>query len=350
MRAAVPGVLAVDERGNVLAVAAAVGKDDLDIRSLDMDEGIQRFFRHVLRDEVQQAVLAHVGHPVQVEGEALLEVGVVLDHRLHDVHVEGVPLEHLVVGGEADEGAVLLPGLAEAAVQQDAAGVVREGTLAVAEGFHPEIGGHRVYGLGAHTVHAHGLLEGLGVEFSAGVELGGDVHDGAQRDAAPEVTHGHGLVFDGDVDALAETHRELVDGVVDDFLQQHVDAVSLPFAVAQAADIHTGAPPDVFIPLQGDDILFAVVGSFLFLCLFGHVTFFSLILQSYGFIPTISTCLLRRGGYFTCPTRNRFTSGRAGQLVVRVIMTTVSPLGRREVSRRTGMELFFCAGVSAGSV
>ena len=139
--ASVAGVLAVDEGGDVLAVAAAVRDDDFDVGALEMDEGVEGRFRHVLRDEVQQAVLALVGDSVQHEREPLLEVGVVLDHRLHDVHVEGVPFEHLVVGEEADEGAVLFGGLAEAAVQQDAAAVVGEGGLAVAEGLHPEVGG-----------------------------------------------------------------------------------------------------------------------------------------------------------------------------------------------------------------
>ena len=191
--------------------------------------------------------------------------------------MEGVAFEHLVVGDEADEGAVLLGGLAQAAVQQDAAGVVGERGLAVAEGFHPEVGGQGVHGLGADAVHAHGFLEGFRVELAAGVQLGSDVHHAAEGNAAAEVAHGHGLVLvDGDVDALAEAHRELVDRVVDDFLQEDVDAVSLPLTVAQAADVHAGTSPDVLVPLQGDDILLAIVGSVLLLGLFCHDCPFSL--------------------------------------------------------------------------
>ena len=271
MGAAVAGVLAVHEGGDVLAVAVPVGEDDLDVRALDVDERVERLLGHVLGDEVQEAVLALVRHAVQDEGESFLEVGVVLHHRLHDVHVEGVAFEHLLVGDEPDEGAVLLGGLAQAAVQQDAAGIVGERGLAVAEGFHPEVGGKGVHGLRADAVHAHGLLEGFRVELAAGVQLGSDVHHAAEGNAASEVAHGHGLVLvDGDVDALAEAHRELVHRVVDDLFQEDVDAVSLPFTVAQAADVHAGTSPDVLVPLQGDDVLFAVVGPVLLLRLFCH--------------------------------------------------------------------------------
>ena len=193
--------------------------------------------------------------------------------------MEGVTLEHLLIGGEADEGPVLFLALPDPAVQQDAPGVVCEGALSVAEGFHPEVGGHGVHGLGAHAVHTHGFLEGLGVEFAAGVQLGRDIHDLPERNAAAEVADRHGLVLDVDVDALAEAHRELVHGIVDDLFQQDIDAVSLPLSVPQAPDIHAGAPPDVLIPLQGDDVLFVIVGSLLLLDLFSHVAFFSLILQ-----------------------------------------------------------------------
>jgi hypothetical protein len=46
---------------------------------------------------------------------------------------------------------------------------------------------------------------------------------------------------EGDLDALAVAHDELVDGVVDDLLEQDVDAVVVVRAVAGAADVHAGA-------------------------------------------------------------------------------------------------------------
>ena len=263
-----------------------MGEDDLDVRTFDVDERVKGLFGHVLGDEVQEAVFALIGNPVQDEGETFLEVGIVLHHRFHDVHVEGVAFEHLVVGGEADEGAVLFGRVALAAVQQDAAAEVGEGGLAVAVGFHQEVGGHRVDGLGADAVHTHGLLEGSRVELTAGVQLGNHVHHLSERDAASEVAHGHGPVLvDGDVDALAIAHRKLVDGVVDDLFQEDVDTVALAFAVTQAADVHTGAPPDVFVPLQGNDVFLTVVGSLLLQSLVSHFYLFSLSCKDTEFFP-----------------------------------------------------------------
>ena len=137
---AVAGVLAVDEGGDVLAVAVAVGQDDLDVLALDVDERVERRLGHVLGDEVQEAVLALVRNAVQDEGQALLQVGVVLDHGLDELHVEGIALEHLFVGGEADQRAVLLRGRAHAAVLQDAAGETRPGGLAAPVGGDIEVG------------------------------------------------------------------------------------------------------------------------------------------------------------------------------------------------------------------
>ena len=250
---AVAGVLAVDKGGDVLSVAVAVGEDNLDILRFQVDERIERRFAHVFRHQVQQAVFALVGNSVQVQGEALLEVGVVLDHGLHNFHVEGVVVEHLIIRSEADEGAVLFGGGYDSVFQEVSPGEMGIGTLAVAVGGDVEVHGHGVHGLGTYAVHAHALLEVGVVELAAGVKLGRGVHHLVQRNAAAVVPHGDGLVLDGDVDAFAESHGELVDGVVDDFLQEHVDAVSLAVTVAQTADVHAGAATDVLVPFQGLD-------------------------------------------------------------------------------------------------
>ena len=47
---------------------------------------------------------------VEAEGQTGVEVGVVAHHGLDELHVVGVVVEDLVVGDEADEGAVLLGG------------------------------------------------------------------------------------------------------------------------------------------------------------------------------------------------------------------------------------------------
>ena len=74
MGAPVAGVLSVHKGGDVLSVAVAVGKDNLNVFVLQVDEGIERGFAHVLRNQVQQAVFALVGLSVKDQGKTLLEV------------------------------------------------------------------------------------------------------------------------------------------------------------------------------------------------------------------------------------------------------------------------------------
>jgi len=53
-------------------------------------------------------------------------------------------------------------------------------------------------------------------------------------------------------------HDELVDRVVDDLLEHHVNAVGRVRPVADAADVHPGAQPDVLERIQGLDGLFVI--------------------------------------------------------------------------------------------
>ena len=65
-------------------------------------------------------------------------------------------------------------------------------------------------------------------------------------DATPVVTHPYAqVVLDVYLDALTGVHFKLVDRVVDDLLEQHVDAVLGQCTVAQATDVHARACADV---------------------------------------------------------------------------------------------------------
>ena len=261
VRAAVAGVLAVDKGGDVLAVGVAVAQDDLDVLALEVDGRVERLVaEEVLVDEVQQAVFRLVRGPVEREGEAFLEVGVVLDHRLHVVHVVGVFAEHHGVGGEGHERAVLLAGGGLlAAVLELAALETRPGALTVAVGADVEGLGEGVHGLGAHAVESDRLLEDLVVELAAGVEDAHGLDHGIQGDPAAEVAHGHVVHLYGDADLLAEAHGELVDGVVHDLLQQDIDAVAGIVAVAKTSDVHARTHPDMLDAFQRAYVFVCVV-------------------------------------------------------------------------------------------
>ena len=60
MSTSVSGVLTVDERGDVLAIAVAVGEYDLHILTDEMDRLVKRSLGHVVLDKVEKTVLGFV--------------------------------------------------------------------------------------------------------------------------------------------------------------------------------------------------------------------------------------------------------------------------------------------------
>ncbi len=228
-----------------------------------MDGRVERVVaEEVFVDEVQQAVLGLVRRAVEREGQAFLQVGVVLDHRLDEVHVEGVLAEHHGVRGEGHERAVFLPGGGLlAAVLELAALKAGPGALPVAVGADVEGFRQGVDGLGTDAVESDGLLEDLVVELAAGVEDAHGLDHGVQGNPAAEVAHGDVVHLDSDPDLLAEAHRELVDGVVHDLLQQDVNAVAGVVAVAQAADIHARAKAYVLYAFERAYVVVCVVAT-----------------------------------------------------------------------------------------
>ena len=95
-------------------------------------------------------------------------------------------------------------------------------------------------GLDTHTVESDALLERLGVVLSSGVEHAHCLDEFALRYAASIVAHADTeVVLDVDFDALAGVHLEFVDGVIDNFLEEDIDAVLWEVAVAEASDVHT---------------------------------------------------------------------------------------------------------------
>ena len=270
VRAAQRGVLAVDEGVDVLAIAAAVGEGHLDVLRLQVDRGIEGLFVDGLVEQVEQAVLRFVLLAVEGEFQADVEVRIVAQHRVDVLGVVFIRLEEGVVGDERDERAVFLRrGFRGEVGRDENAFFVFEGErFAVPERLDGKPGGEGVGGLQADAVHTYRFLEGLVVELGAGVEF---AHGGVEQvlrlvflaesegDAAAVVADGDHLVLDLDLDELAVAHRELVDGVVDDFLHQHVHAVVRRRTVAQAADVHTRTQPDVLQVFQVDDALVAVI-------------------------------------------------------------------------------------------
>ncbi len=110
MRPSVAGVLPVHERRYVLPVVVAVGEHHLDVLPLKMNGGIERRMLgvEVVVHDVEKPVLRDIRRTVQRDGQPLVEVAVVLDHLLDELHLEMEISEHIHVRHEAHERSVLL--------------------------------------------------------------------------------------------------------------------------------------------------------------------------------------------------------------------------------------------------
>ena len=252
------GVLAVYKGMYILAVLVAVGHHYLDVLSGNVDGRIERLLVYIVVQQVQQAVGRFVCLLVVVDGEADIQVGVILDHLHHVLFVEGVALEYLVVGSEDDLGAVALGGGLFALSGEFALGEGGPAGLTVAERLNLEIGRQGVDSLEADAVEADALLVRFVVVLGAAVETTHRHNHSLERDAAAPVAHAHGAVLYGDVNLLAVAAAEFVHRVVYNLLGEDIDTVGRVAAVAAPADVHAGALADMFHVIQVDDALVAV--------------------------------------------------------------------------------------------
>src|SRR5690606_31829992 len=81
-------------------------------------------------------------------------------------------------------------------------------------------------------------------------DLGDHVDDLSERNAPAVVANDNFRVGDLHVDHLPIAHHVFVDGVVDRFLYEHINAVVLGGPVTKLSDIHTGSQPDVLPPVE----------------------------------------------------------------------------------------------------
>ena len=205
---------------------------------------------HEVHDAAGVAELLHARGELALVRERDLEVAVEERHLLQAV-VQGVEvvdrgLEDLLVGPEGGRGARGLGGpdllhLADGLAARELHLV----DAAVALDLDDEALGERVHDGDAHAVQAAGDLIGVVVELAARVE---DRHDDLERgdllhgvlahgDAAAVVHDGNGVVrVDGHGDLGAEPGECLVDGVVNDLVDEVVQA-----ARARRADVHARA-------------------------------------------------------------------------------------------------------------
>ena len=118
--------------------------------------------------------------------------------------------------------------------------------LPVPEGPNGELGGEGIYGFQAYAVEADRELERLIVVLGAGIDDGDAFDHLAEGDSPAEIAHRYAVAFQGYLNPRAMLHRELIDGVVDDLLQQDIYAIIGMRAIAQPPYIHSGPQPYMF--------------------------------------------------------------------------------------------------------
>ena len=134
---------------------------------------------------------------------------------------------------------------------------------AVAVDFDRHPGGKGVHAGDADAVEAAGHLVGVVVELAAGVQHGHHDFDGrdaeflvdVDRDAASVVADADAVVReDGHGDLRGESGERFVDTVVDDFVDQVVQA-----ALGRVADVHAGTLADGFQAVEDGDLVRGIV-------------------------------------------------------------------------------------------
>ena len=249
--AALGRVLTVHEGVVFFTVLGSMGEGDVDVVSAEVNDGIESGSGHVVVEEVFEPIATEDAAPVVEDGKSCVEIGVVPKHVFDELTVELVVVEEFGVGFEEDVGSVFLLRVSFFVADEDT--FLENGFVhfPLSAASCDELGREGVDSLETDAVHSDGGGEDGSVIFSACVEFGDGFHEFAERNASPVVTDfGTEIFVDVDFDAFAKPFVELVNAVVDAFLQQDVNAVFGVGTVAQASDVHAGAGADVFRVFQ----------------------------------------------------------------------------------------------------
>ena len=168
----------------VLAVRVGVCDGHLDVLSGQVHDGVAQLAVQTVFEKVFQAILAAELFPVEVQGQACVEVGVVPEQLLHVLCAEAVRLENLRVGLEADACSVALGGgFHLGVVDQFTKLEARALDLAFTHALHHEFCAQGIHRFGAHAIQTHRLLERSAVVLPSCVDFGHTIHNLPQGNA-----------------------------------------------------------------------------------------------------------------------------------------------------------------------
>ena len=257
-------MLTIDEGVVFLAILVGVGKGNLDILALQVDDGIKAIVGHAIGKQILQTIARDNAAPIIHDGQTRVQVGIVTEHVLDDLVAIGIVLKQRVVGLEHDIGArLVIRGLSNVALED----TTLEDHLAylsvtIAMGF--EMGTQEVDSLDTDTIHSHRLLKGLGVVLTTRIQLADGFDDLSLRDTTTIVANRDPqMVYNIDLNALASIHTELIDGVVDGLFQKYIDTILWLRTVGEASDVHARTRADMVYIRQVADVVFIIVYLFI---------------------------------------------------------------------------------------
>ncbi len=108
MSTALGGVLAVYEGIVLLAILIGMGKGNLDVFALHVDNLVKTFIGHVIGQEILQTMTAEDAATIVHDGESGVQISIVAKHSFHEIIVERIVLEQGIIRFEEDEGTVLV--------------------------------------------------------------------------------------------------------------------------------------------------------------------------------------------------------------------------------------------------
>gem|GEM_PF-2584289 len=215
-----------------------MGKRELQLLRLIMDDGVEVFTPHFFFQQVEQAVSRLVNLIVVVERETGVQIGITPQPGDDEVFVVGIVAEQFGIGDEGHLGTVGFLGRPGLLVHQDSLG--EGGTVegSVPEACDHEMGRKCIHSLGSHPVQADGKLKYIVAVFCTGVDDRNTLDHLAKRYAAAVVAHPHFALLATDDNLIAKAHDEFIDAVVHHLLEQDVDAVIDMRTISQPPDIH----------------------------------------------------------------------------------------------------------------
>ena len=259
MSTALGGMLTIHEGIVLLAILIGMGKGNLDVFALHVDNLIKTLVGHIIGQEILQTMTAEDAATIVHDGESGVQISIVAEHRLHEIIVERIVLEQGIIRFEEDEGTVLVLGIFRNIALQNTFLKLQMAHLAVAERLYLEMRAEGIHRLHTHTVQADTLLERLAVVLTTGIQHAHSLDKFTLRNTTTIVAHADPqMIFDINLQSGTSAHLELIDRVIYHLFQEYVDSILRQVTITQTTNIHTRTGTHMLHITQVSDVVIGI--------------------------------------------------------------------------------------------